>query len=68
MRGGAHRASAAGPLVDYVRDATHRGAAVPPAPTPPTAIVPVMAYPDIKERMYQPLREICDELLVPNLG
>jgi hypothetical protein len=31
-------------------------------------IVPVMAYPDIKEGMYKPLAAMGDELLVPNLG
>jgi len=30
-------------------------------------IVPVMAYPDIKQAMYQPLVELSSELLVPNL-
>jgi hypothetical protein len=30
-------------------------------------IVPVMAYPDIKQPMYEPLRDISSDLLVPNL-
>jgi hypothetical protein len=35
---------------------------------PLDAIVPVMAFPDIKQPMYEPLRNISAELLIPNLG
>lgn len=31
-------------------------------------IVPVMAYPDIKQPMYEPLRDLSSELLIPNLN
>jgi hypothetical protein len=34
---------------------------------PAERIVPVMAYPDIRRPMYEPLRDISSELLVPNL-
>ncbi len=41
------------------------------ADQPPDAaddrVVPVMAYPDIKQPMYEPLRDLGSELLVPNL-
>jgi len=51
------------PLDAYVRD-TYRDA----GPSPPAErIVPVMAYPDIRTPMYQALRDISSELLVPNL-
>jgi hypothetical protein len=55
-------------IVDFVRDVyVSAGEAAPPADAPPS-IKPVMAYPDIKEPMYQPLSQIGDELLAPNLG
>jgi hypothetical protein len=38
---------------------------VPMAPVP--RVVPVMAYPDIRKPMYEPLRDISSDLLVPNL-
>jgi hypothetical protein len=34
---------------------------------PAERIVPVMAYPDIRKPMYEPLRDISSDLLVPNL-
>jgi hypothetical protein len=39
---------------------------VGPGP-PPERVVPVMAYPDIRKPMYEPLRDISSELFVPNL-
>jgi hypothetical protein len=52
------------PLVSYAHDVFVRRL----ADTPHERIVPVMAYPDIKEGMYKPLAAMGDELLVPNLG
>ena len=52
------------PLVAYSRDIFVRRL----ADTTHERILPVMAYPDIKEGMYKPLAEMGDELLVPNLG
>ncbi|MGL4967679.1 MAG: hypothetical protein ACRC67_41065 [Inquilinus sp.] len=52
------------PLVAYSRDVFVRRL----ADTTHERIVPVMAYPDIKEGMYKPLADMGDELLVPNLG
>jgi hypothetical protein len=34
----------------------------------PETITPVMAYPDIKQPMYEPLSEISSEFLIPNLN
>jgi hypothetical protein len=47
----------------YLRDAYHDS----PGNGGGERIVPVMAYPDIKNPMYEPLRDISSELLVPNL-
>ncbi len=49
-------------LVTYV-GAYHDAGPGPPA----ERIVPVMAYPDIRKPMYEPLRDISSELFVPNL-
>ncbi len=51
-------------IIDYAR----RRYAFPPIVTEEPRIVPVMAYPDLKEGMYKPLSQISDDLLVPNLG
>jgi hypothetical protein len=48
----------------YLRAATVR----PIADVTFDRIVPVLAYPDIKDGMYKPLVNISDELLVPNLA
>jgi hypothetical protein len=53
-------------LSSYV--ATYRNdAASGGGPAGSDRIVPVMAYPDIKQAMYEPLGDISSELLVPNL-
>jgi hypothetical protein len=49
-------------VVKYVGDRYHDS-----APGDDQRIVPVMAYPDIKQPMYEPLRDISSDLLVPNL-
>jgi hypothetical protein len=36
--------------------------------TPDERIVPVMAYPDIKRPMYEPLRDLSSDMFVPNLA
>ena len=51
-------------IIDYVRDVY----ATPPNGDVEPRISPVLAYPDIKEPMYGPLKDLSDELLVPNLG
>jgi hypothetical protein len=51
-------------IIDYVRDAYP----APPVPTTVPRIVPVMAYPDMKEAMYKPLSDMSSDLFVPNLG
>jgi hypothetical protein len=43
------------------------GYADAPAGQPVERIVPAKAYPDIKKPMYEPLRDISEELFVPNL-
>lgn len=58
-------------IVDYVRATYPPPPGQPPAPpgaTPAPRIVPVLAYPDLKDPMYRPLSELSNELLVPNLG
>jgi hypothetical protein len=51
-------------IIDYVREVY----ATPPNGDVAPPISPVLAYPDIKEPMYSPLKALADELLVPNLG
>jgi hypothetical protein len=51
-------------LVEYVRDTYP----APPVNDGTPRIAPVMAYPDIKEPMYSPLRDLSPDLLVPNLS
>jgi hypothetical protein len=55
------------PLGTHLRDTYADGAPAGPAPET-DRVVPVMAYPDIKKPMYEPLRDISSELLVPNLS
>jgi hypothetical protein len=52
-------------LSDYARGA-YSGALVAGEALAP--IMPVMAYPDIRDAMYAPLAALSDELFVPNLG
>jgi hypothetical protein len=50
-------------IIDYARDA------YPAPPVPVTdRIVPVMAYPDMKDAMYKPLSDLSNDLFVPNIG
>lgn len=51
-------------IVDYARE----NYPAPPVPSTVPRIVPVMAYPDMKDAMYKPLSDLSNELLVPNLG
>lgn len=58
-------------IVDYARDNYQPPPGQPPVPageTPAPRIVPVMAYPDIRDAMYRPLSQLSNDLLVPNLG
>jgi hypothetical protein len=51
-------------IIDYARDAYP----APPVSPPGPRIVPVLAYPDLKEAMYKPLSDLSNDLFVPNLG
>jgi hypothetical protein len=51
-------------LIEYARDAYP----APPVNDGAPRIPQVMAYPDIKEPMYGPLRDLSPDFLVPNLG
>lgn len=53
------------PLSAYLSDSYRDSGSVGVPPT--ERIVTVMAYPDVKLPMYEPLRDISSELLVPNL-
>lgn len=58
-------------IIEYARNTYPAPPGQPPVPPGETAvarIVPVMAYPDLKDAMYRPLSKLSNELLVPNLG
>src|SRR5688572_16469513 len=51
-------------LTEYVRDAY----VDPPVPDQAPHVSTVFAYPDVKDALYAPLRDLSEDLLVPNLS
>jgi hypothetical protein len=51
-------------MLEYAREVYR----VPLVPGRAPDIVPVMAYPDLRQAMYRPLAELSNDFLVPNLG
>lgn len=51
-------------MLEYARDVYK----IPLVPGRAPDIVPVMAYPDLRQPMYRPLADLSNDFLVPNLG